>query len=211
MTLALGLTCIFVPDAIAADPPKEVSWWSQLLQAHNGTSFCLPPDTKDIDVAKALQGFIQANHLPEALTELQAVQLLAQIFPCSGRGLGNDKLKLKDVLSDPVFQQGVVGAAPLLPGTTPADPLLQKDAVAISAVGGVPTECQSLYVADTEFLDHEGSALEGSHGAAWRALWTLAFCTGRAQVPLRFVPDGKGKRIMIGPTASKVAPSPPQR
>jgi len=102
---------------------------------------------------------------------------------------------------------------PLLPGTTHADATLQKDAVkyAVQALGTVPggreANCQIGYVADTEFLDQENTALPGSKGPAWREIWTLASCTQSMRVPMRFIPDPTGTTISAGPsTAIQVIP-----
>lgn len=99
--------------------------------------------------------------------------------------------------------------APFLPGTTRADPQLQKDAVSYAwiAAGGVDATCKSGHVAETEFLEQENVALPGAKGTPWRELWTLVWCVNRIQVPIRFIPDRTGTTISTGPnTAIKVLP-----
>jgi hypothetical protein len=97
---------------------------------------------------------------------------------------------------------------PLLPGTTHADPQLQRDAVryAVAAVGGPEANCTIGYVADTTFIDHEASAQPGAKAPAWRELWTLTSCTRRSQVPMRFIPDATGTQIVADATGIKKLP-----
>jgi len=103
---------------------------------------------------------------------------------------------------------------PMLPGSTRADPVLQKDAVryAVQALASVPggreANCDSGYVSDTEFLEEEkAEPLPGSKGRSWRESWTLISCTRKAIVPMRFIPDATGTTISAGPsTQIRVVP-----
>ncbi len=102
---------------------------------------------------------------------------------------------------------------PLLPGNTHADALLQKDAVKHAVValsiapGAREPNCQIGYVANTEYLDQGTESLPGARGPAWRELWTLASCTQKMLVPMRFIPDSTGTLISAGPgTEIKVIP-----
>jgi hypothetical protein len=114
------------------------------------------------------------------------------------RGCGTER-----VLNVLVFVGGGKGlsTAPILPGTTRADPQLQKDAVAhaVEASGGREEHCQAGYVSDTRFVDQE--AVAGQQAGPWREVWTLTSCTRMAQVPLRFIPDQNGTTIVAGPTS----------
>jgi hypothetical protein len=100
---------------------------------------------------------------------------------------------------------GKLAAVALLPGTTHADPILQKDAgryvqIALSTTpGGRETNCAMLYVADTQFLEEEGEALPGAKGRPWKELWTLQSCTQKMLVPMRFIPDSGRTSISAGP------------
>jgi hypothetical protein len=91
---------------------------------------------------------------------------------------------------------------PLLPGTTHANPQLQKDAVkyAVIAAGGREPNCNIGYVANTEFLNSDGNAQR----APWRELWTLNSCTKTALVPMRFIPDKNGTVIVAD--SAKILP-----
>jgi len=122
---------------------------------------------------------------------------------------------VKRVLNVLVWAQESNGLSvmPLLPGTTHADPGLQKDAVkfAVEASATVPggreAHCQIGYVADTEFVEKENTTVPGAKGPSWHELWTLASCTQTMLVPVHFIPDSTGTTIYAGPnTAIKVVP-----
>jgi hypothetical protein len=94
-----------------------------------------------------------------------------------------------------------------LPGTTRADPLLQRDSMPIvtPAVKGRPAGCQQLYVADTRFIATEGEA--GPVGSArrvpWREEWTFVTCDKRSVVTVHFTPTPDGGtdiRVVVGET-----------
>jgi hypothetical protein len=122
---------------------------------------------------------------------------------------------VRRILNVLVFAQGQnnVSVVPLLPGTTRADAILQRDAVkfavqaAATVPGGREENCQIGYVADTEFIEQESVTLEGAKGPSWRELWTLVSCTHKMQIPVHFIPDSTGTSISAGPnTAIKVIP-----
>jgi hypothetical protein len=100
---------------------------------------------------------------------------------------------------------GSLSTVPLLPGTTHADPVLQKDAVriALQAMATVPgareANCSIGYVADTQYGSEDGEALPGSKGPPWREIWTFRSCTQDVRVPIRFIPDATGTSISAGP------------
>jgi hypothetical protein len=109
--------------------------------------------------------------------------------------------------------QSTLSTMPLLPGTTHAGPVLQKDAVkyAVQTVIGVPggydPNCKIGYVEDTEFVSQESTAVQGGREPPWRELWTLVSCVQKMQVPMLFVPDSTGTSISAGPNnAVKVIP-----
>ena len=104
---------------------------------------------------------------------------------------------------------------PLLPGSTHADMVLQRDAVKFAAQalatvpGGREANCKVGYVADTEFIAQEDTVEPGGKGPAWREMWTLASCTQKMLVPMRFIPDATGTSIAAGPDSDiKVLPLP---
>lgn len=95
-----------------------------------------------------------------------------------------------------------VSAIPFLPGSTRADPVLQKNAVqyavswAVTKVGK-NDECKVKYFADTEFVEQEKPA-PGAKSAPWRERWTMIQCDKKLIVPLRFIPDATGTQIVAG-------------
>ena len=101
-----------------------------------------------------------------------------------------------------------VSMVPLLPGSTRADPMLQKDGVQFAAQaaatvpGGREPNCQIGYVADTEFIAQENVTLQGAKGPSWRELWTLVSCTQKLLVPIHFIPDSTGTTISAGPSSA---------
>ncbi len=108
---------------------------------------------------------------------------------------------------------GNISSVPLLPGTTRADPLLQRDAVgfavgaAATVPGGAEADCRTSYFADTEFVAEENVTLPGAKGPSWRELWTLVSCTHKLLIPVHFIPDSTGTTVSAGPAdAIKVSP-----
>ena len=100
------------------------------------------------------------------------------------------------------------GMAPVLPGTTHADPILQGDTLryAFAAAGNaVSPSCKRLYVMNTEFLQDEGTAT--SAGTPWREAWTLSLCQKRAVVIVHYVPDKTGTQIITKPAETKFVPA----
>ncbi len=99
-----------------------------------------------------------------------------------------------------VKEPRAIAMMPLLPGTTHANPQLQKDGMqyAVMQAGGPEKDCATGYVADTEFLERE-AAPQGARSSPWREAWTLASCTKRTRVVMRFIPDSTGTQIVAGP------------
>jgi hypothetical protein len=114
------------------------------------------------------------------------------------------------VLNVFVYAQGPsnISVVPLLPGSTRADPILQKDAVqfvvqaAATVPGGHDPNCQNEYIADTEFVEQDNVTLEGAKGAAWRESWTFVSCARAMQIPVHFIPDASGTSISAGPNSA---------
>ncbi len=78
----------FISLARAADTNSEAQWFTTLVQANNGRSFCVPPNTPLRDVAIALQQYMKMYQAGDTLTAPAAVQMLAQIYPCAASGGG---------------------------------------------------------------------------------------------------------------------------
>lgn len=102
-----------------------------------------------------------------------------------------------------------VRARPLFPGTTRADPVLQKDAMPHAAMAAQwpETNCKTGYVENTEFLRETGEPLDGAKGKPWDELWTLASCTKKAKVTLHFIPDKTGTTINTSLQQTKFLPN----
>ena len=106
-----------------------------------------------------------------------------------------------------------VATIPLLPGTTHAGSVLQKDAVQYAAQvvatvpGGQDPGCKTVYVEDTQFLSQDSAAVAGGKAPPWREIRTLVSCVQMMRVPMLFVPDSTGTPISAGPNnAVKVMP-----
>ena len=90
----------------------------------------------------------------------------------------------------------------LLPGTTHADPILQKDVFMSPDLQRRidrwrDPKCAKAYVDDTAFIDQESTTAAGAKGPRWREAWTIAAC-GRKQVILvQFTPDATGTTFVI--------------
>lgn len=96
-----------------------------------------------------------------------------------------------------VRQPGSLETFPLLPGTTRADSLLEKDGAfyAFTAAPIDPKGCKPIYVADTKFLStlNDTPLIAGKPG--WSEQWTVAQCEKRSSIEMRFVPDRSGTTI----------------
>lgn len=85
-----------------------------------------------------------------------------------------------------------------LPGTTRADPMLQKEGLPI-AVRGLPAKaaaCRDIRVVDTAL----SSDAPKDRMTPWRENWTVLACDQAYQVPLRFTPTADGATIAVDET-----------
>jgi hypothetical protein len=131
----------------------------------------------------------------------------------SAKGCGRTRLLNVLVL---VRAPNSLATIPMLPGTTHAGPVLQKDAVkyAVQIVATVPggndPNCKTGYIEDTEFVSQESTPVQGGKEPPWREVWTLVSCVQKMQVPMLFIPDSTGTSISAGPNkAVKVIPLDP--
>ena len=96
-----------------------------------------------------------------------------------------------------VVSPGSLATIALLPGSTHADPVLQRDATlyAVAAAAADPKGCKPIYIADTAFLaaDAGRPAIEGK--PAWSERWSVMQCKTRTDVEMRFIPDATGTTI----------------
>lgn len=103
-----------------------------------------------------------------------------------------------------VKSPGRLVSGTLLPGTTRADPLLQRDAFRYAVIAAKPPSgCARIYVADTAFVGAEGAANASLPPARrlppWKEEWTVAACDQRSVVTVHFVPDATGTTITTSP------------
>lgn len=71
-------------SGVAAGLDPEVQWFVNLVQTNNGKAFCASSKLKWGEVSKAYSEYIKSHQLPDRLTDQQAVQVLARMYPCSG-------------------------------------------------------------------------------------------------------------------------------
>jgi hypothetical protein len=126
-------------------------------------------------------------------------------FPVKEEGCG-----ITRILNTLIWVQGpgTAGTAALAPGTTHADPVLQKDAsmraYTAAVVAARPdAACNVKYLADTEFIERENSG--SPTPSAWRESWTIVLCNKKVVVPVKFIPDPKGTTIVAGGPETKVS------
>ncbi len=94
----------------------------------------------------------------------------------------------------------------LLPGTTIADPLLQRDGIryatlAAEANGPKPAGCNTVRVVDTAFGAYGTPAPKARPGVdprSWTENWTVDACGTSTLVKLSFLPDATGTTISAG-------------
>lgn len=102
------------------------------------------------------------------------------------------------------------GAPPLtgamLPGTTHASMLLQRDALTAArstALARLTSGCTEIHVIDTKFEGFgetvNANVPVGRDGRLWRETWTLIGCGQQATVSMQFVPDRTGTTFTAGP------------
>jgi hypothetical protein len=97
---------------------------------------------------------------------------------------------------------GSVKRIGLLPGTSHADMLLERDAIVqarTAAIAILPKDCKQTLIVDTAFIAQEGkpapATVPGRDAHPWREEWTLKACDATAIVTLHFVPDATGTGI----------------
>ncbi len=96
-----------------------------------------------------------------------------------------------------VLVPGSIATVALLPGSTHADPVLQKDATlyAFLASSIDPKGCRPIYVADTTFVSVVGGPPAVAGKPAWSERWSVMQCQKRTEVEMRFTPDRTGTTI----------------
>lgn len=127
-------------------------------------------------------------------------------FPIREVGCGSTRILNVFVAPRP---DGQVAVVPFLPGTTHADPLLQKNAsqyafIAATTLAGKDDACKVNYISDTEFVQRESATTGASTSSPWREIWTIVYCNKKITVPLLFKPDASGTQIVSGGPGGKV-------
>jgi hypothetical protein len=89
----------------------------------------------------------------------------------------------------------------ILPGTSIADLLLEKDAIFYARMAMtklVPRDCNEMQILDTKFLQFDGGhqqTLPGREDRPWTEEWTVRACGVKGAVPMHFIPDATGTTI----------------
>jgi hypothetical protein len=101
---------------------------------------------------------------------------------------------------------GTAETTPLLPGSTIADPELQRDSVpfAAGAMGPLPPDCDGGSVIDTHYVGLDGMPpgtrpKPGQPPRPWTEVWTLQACAKHVDVTMHFAPDATGTDIRADP------------
>ena len=96
-----------------------------------------------------------------------------------------------------VPKPGTLATVPMAPGTTRADPVLQRDAAsfAFAAARIDPKGCKPIYLADTAYrgVSLEPATIKGK--PPWSEIWTVAQCDRKIMVALTFTPGVGGIAI----------------
>jgi hypothetical protein len=209
--VGLALAALVVPRA-HAEPPTPLT---QLLGD--------PAEQREVIQAATRAPVVQQNPCPTAHYSVASGIVIDRepSFDAAGKAVaGSWRQSVEEegcgtrrTLNVIVIAQssGGYAALPLLPGTTRADPALQRDAFrsvvkAAANTPGAPTAgCPRPYVADTEFVERETRTPVAGREPAWRERWTYVVCTKRLEIPVRFVPGAAGTTVSAGPsTAIKI-------
>ncbi len=105
-----------------------------------------------------------------------------------------------------VGQGGTPQTQPLLPGSTIADPQLQRDSVRYAAggMGEMPAGCDQGAVTNTRFMGVDGQPsgarpVLGVPPKPWTEVWSVKACSKAANVTMHFTPDDTGTEIRADP------------
>ena len=147
---------------------------------------------------------------PARVTALTAITIGPDGLPNSGawkeaapvEGCGNDTVLNFYFV---VGRDGAIKGTAGFPGSTHADPALQRDALRYALIGVHlrAKECSHFDVKDTRFEGHDlpfHTSFPGQdskkQGAPWWETWTLVGCGRTFDVPLLFLPDATGTNIV---------------
>jgi hypothetical protein len=166
-------------------------------------------------LTRALAGLPQAVRCPTLVSGAAKVKILTPVtFAGDGSpnaGLWRQTISVNGCGNDTVlnfyFSAGAdekINTAIGIPGATLADLTLQRDAALFANTGAmsVAKGCKSFDVTNTRF---EGFGLSkpptpdpgsGNHFRPWWETWTMVGCGHTIDVPIDFIPDEKGTRIL---------------
>jgi hypothetical protein len=138
---------------------------------------------------------------PPAADQSGAVRRGAWKQSVREQGCGQDR-----ILNVLVVVRGpkTLATAPLLPGTTHADPTLERDAARYAWIAAQPAmgDCKSGYIAETRYIGTSGVVPGSGARSVWREMWHLVACGRNLNVPLLFTPDTSGTTIAAAPPRS---------
>lgn len=101
-----------------------------------------------------------------------------------------------------VQRENSIAVTPMLPGSSRAEDVLQRQAYAyaLQAAGGPEQNCPTAYVEDTRYVGEEGKPAKGTKASPWKETWTLQSCGWKAEVPVLFTPNASGIKVTAGPS-----------
>lgn len=100
-----------------------------------------------------------------------------------------------------VQRENSIAVTPMLPGTSHAEDVLQKQAYpyVLQAAGGPEPNCPTGYIDDTQYIGEQGKPEKGAKASPWKETWTLESCGWKAVVPVIFTPGARGITVTAGP------------
>jgi hypothetical protein len=205
--LVLAFSAIWLLSSAAAQPPAPIPLSPELK-----TFLMLPDQRKAIDESSAKAWASQVPGCTEPkVTQRNVLILEAPKFDAQGSPLsGNwrvithiDGCAETRIISLQYWfpASGKLATTLMLPGTSIADPLLQRDAILYAQTGMAaiaPRDCKESPVINTQFKSWDSAELPGAKGAVrrpWTEEWTVRLCGVSGVVPMHFVPDATGTTI----------------
>lgn len=84
----MALSMLFASAAggqvTAAEPKNDGQWLIKLISQNNGKLFCIPRETKIVDVVGAVKKYAVERKLPDVLPDPKWVEALTFSYPCKG-------------------------------------------------------------------------------------------------------------------------------
>ena len=145
---------------------------------------CTSPKLQTMGVLIGMPPKFDANGVPISGEWLMAGQVA---------GCGETHVFTVEYLFAPDGQMKRIG---LLPGTTHAGPVLQRDALKFAMMGMAnltPKDCKDFKFVDTKFIDYEPT---GVGRRPWSEEWTVRACGVTGVVTMHFTPDPTGTTIV---------------